>query len=184
MCAYVKRIRPGAGGRIYVQIAASPKSLEPTACRAFNRTFGGRGMSVDRMAETGRPYCGYTKSSSSYSIRLGVFAFGHKSGRTTGSAFCRSFQPGHGSSATFSGSRYRYWTRPGKRSRSPGPALGMTPERPDPALSETALDATDYRVQDRVEIRTFLDEHARLRTGHPTSRTPLGDTSQRLTEPP
>jgi hypothetical protein len=48
------------------------------------------------MAETGRPYCGYTKSSSSYTIRLGVFGSGHKSGRTTGRADCRSFHAGHG----------------------------------------------------------------------------------------
>jgi hypothetical protein len=101
VCAYVKRVRPGVGGRIYVQIAASPKFLKLTACSAFNRTFGGRRISVNRMAETGRPYCGYTKRSSSYTIRLALFASGHKSGRTTGRAYCRSFHPGHGFNRDF-----------------------------------------------------------------------------------
>ena len=39
VCQYTKRF---GKGRVYVEIAVSPVSLEPTACSAFNRTFGGR----------------------------------------------------------------------------------------------------------------------------------------------
>jgi hypothetical protein len=79
-----------------VEIAVSPVSLEPTACRAFNasftgRRFGGRAPILPR--GTGRPHCDFNKIGSSYRIELGVFATPHTG---TGRAFCRSFHPGHG----------------------------------------------------------------------------------------
>lgn len=90
VCAYTKRV--GSRGRVYVQMAASPKSLESTACSAFNGGFGGRRIPpVGRMG-TGHVYCRWNKNGSSYTIKFGVFA----SSRTTGLAFCRSFHPGHG----------------------------------------------------------------------------------------
>ena len=90
VCAYTKR---GASeGRVYVEMAVTPKSLEPTACRAFNGGFSGRRIPpVGRMG-TGHVYCRYSKSGSSYTIKLGAFA----SSRKTGLAFCRSFHPGRG----------------------------------------------------------------------------------------
>ena len=93
LCAYTKRV---GKGRVYVEIAVTPVSLEPTACSAFNRSFGGRsfgGRPPILPKGTGRPRCGYTKSGSSYTIKLGVFASPHTG---TGIAFCRSFHPGHG----------------------------------------------------------------------------------------
>jgi hypothetical protein len=90
VCAYTKRV--GSGGRVWVQMAVTPVSLEPRACRAFNGGFGGRRLPpVGRMG-TGHVYCGYAKSGSSYTIQFGVFA----SSRSTGLAFCRSFHPGNG----------------------------------------------------------------------------------------
>jgi hypothetical protein len=90
VCAYTKRI--GSGGRVYVQMAVTPVSLEPATCSAFNGRFGGRRIPpVGRMG-TGHVYCGYSKSGSSYTIKFGVFA----SSRATGLAFCRSFPPGQG----------------------------------------------------------------------------------------
>jgi hypothetical protein len=41
---------------------------------------------------TGRVYCGYRKSGSSYTITFGFYA----SGRRTGLAFCRAFHPPNG----------------------------------------------------------------------------------------
>ncbi len=90
VCAYTKRV--GSGGRVYVQMAATPRSLEPTACSAFNGGFGGRRIPVVGRMGTGHVYCRWNKIRSSYTIKLGVFA----SSRTTGLAFCRSFDPGHG----------------------------------------------------------------------------------------
>ena len=93
VCAYTKRF---GKGRVYVEIAVSPVSLEPTACSAFNRSFGGRSFGRNPPslpAGTGRPHCGYNKIGSSYRIELGVFATPHTG---TGRAFCRSFHPGHG----------------------------------------------------------------------------------------
>ncbi|MGN6431467.1 MAG: hypothetical protein ACTHNB_12165 [Gaiellaceae bacterium] len=90
VCAYTKRV--GSGGRVYVQMAVTPVSLEPTACSRFNGGFGGRRIPpVGRMG-TGHVYCGYRKSGSSYTITFGVFA----SSRLTGLAFCRSLHPGSG----------------------------------------------------------------------------------------
>jgi len=93
VCAYTKRF---GRGRVYVEIAVSPVSLEPTACRAFNASFGGRsfgGRAPILPRGTGRPHCDYNKSGASYRIELGVFASPHTG---TGRAFCRSFHPGHG----------------------------------------------------------------------------------------
>lgn len=42
VCAYTKRV--GSRGRVYVQMAATPRSLEPTACSAFNASFGDEGF--------------------------------------------------------------------------------------------------------------------------------------------
>jgi hypothetical protein len=90
VCAYTKRV--GSVGRVYVQMAVTPVSLEPATCSAFNGRFGGRRIPpVGRMG-TGHVYCGYSKSGSSYTIKFGVFA----SSRATGLAFCRSFPPGQG----------------------------------------------------------------------------------------
>ena len=90
VCAYTKP--EGSGGRVYVEMAVTPTSLEPTACRAFNGDFNGQRIPpVGRMG-TGHVYCRYSKSGSSSTIKLGVFA----SSRPTGLAFCRSFDPGHG----------------------------------------------------------------------------------------
>ncbi len=88
--AYTKERR--LGGRVYVQMAATPRSLEPTACGAFNGGFGGRRIPVVGRMGTGHLYCRWNKIGSSYTIKLGVFA----SSRTTGLAFCRSFHPGDG----------------------------------------------------------------------------------------
>jgi hypothetical protein len=90
VCTYTKRV--GAGGRVYVGMAVTPRSLKSTVCSAFNKGFGGRRIpTVGRMG-TGHVYCRYNKNGSSYTIKLGVFA----SSRRTGLAFCRSFHPGHG----------------------------------------------------------------------------------------
>jgi hypothetical protein len=93
VCQYTKRF---GRGRVYVEVAVSPASLEPTACSAFNRSFRGRafgGKAPSLPAGTGRPHCDFNKIGSSYRIELGVFASPHTG---TGRAFCRSFQPGHG----------------------------------------------------------------------------------------
>src|SRR6476646_5419041 len=93
VCVYTKRF---GRGRVYVEIAVSPVSLEPTACSAFNASFGGRSFSGRGLllpTGTGRPHCAYNKTGSSYRIELGVFASPHTG---TGRAFCRSFHPGHG----------------------------------------------------------------------------------------
>jgi hypothetical protein len=93
VCVYTKRF---GRGRVYVEIAVSPVSLEPTACSAFNASFGGRSFSGRALIlprGTGRPHCAYNKSGSGYRIELGVFASPHTG---TGRAFCRSFHPGHG----------------------------------------------------------------------------------------
>src|ERR1700746_2117 len=65
VCAYTKRF---GRGRVYVEIAVSPVSLEPTACTAFNasfrgRRFGGRAPILPR--GTGRPHCDFNKIGSS-----------------------------------------------------------------------------------------------------------------------
>jgi hypothetical protein len=90
VCAYTKNV--GSGGRVYVQLAATPKSLQSTACSAFNAAFGGRSVPVAGKMGTGHVYCRWNKIGSSYTIKSGVFA----SSRKTGVAFCRSFHPGHG----------------------------------------------------------------------------------------
>jgi hypothetical protein len=93
VCAYTKRF---GRGRVYVEISVSPVSLKPTACSAFNRSFGGRssgGSAPILPRPTGRPHCDYNKIGPSYRIELGVFAAPHTG---TGRAFCRSFHPGHG----------------------------------------------------------------------------------------
>jgi hypothetical protein len=90
LCAYTKRV--GSRGRVYVQMAVTPKSQEPTACSAFNDGFGGRKIPMVGRMGTGHVYCRWNKNGSSSTIKLGVFA----SSRTTGLAFCRSFHPGHG----------------------------------------------------------------------------------------
>ena len=93
VCVYTKRF---GKGRVYVEIAVSPGSLESTACRAFNASFGGRsfdGRGTLLPLGTGRPHCDFNKIGSSYRIELGVFASPHTG---TGRAFCRSFHPGHG----------------------------------------------------------------------------------------
>jgi len=90
VCTYTKRF---GKGRVYVEIAVSPVSLEPSVCSAFNASFGGRKMPSILPAGTGRPHCDFNKNGSSYMIELGVFASPHTG---TGSAFCRSFHPGHG----------------------------------------------------------------------------------------
>jgi hypothetical protein len=98
VCAYTKRV---GRGRVYVELSITPVSLEPTACRAFNVRFGGRrfGGSPPILPRTGRPHCGYTKSGSSSTIRLGVFSTPHTG---AGRAFCRSFHPGRGFKRDFS----------------------------------------------------------------------------------
>jgi hypothetical protein len=93
VCTYTKRV---GTGRVYVEIAVSPVSLEPAACSAFNRSFGGRrfgGGQAILPAGTGRPHCDFNKIRPSYRIEVGVFASPHTG---TGRAFCRSFHPGHG----------------------------------------------------------------------------------------
>src|SRR3954452_19964363 len=55
VCAYTKRV--GSGNRVWVQIAVTPVSLEPTACSASNGGFSGRRLPpVGRMG-TGHVYC-------------------------------------------------------------------------------------------------------------------------------
>ena len=90
VCTYAKRV--GSGGRVYVEMAVTPVSLEPTACSAFNGGFGGRRIPTVGRIGTGHVYCRYNKIGSSYTIKLGAFA----SSRKTGLAFCHSFHPGHG----------------------------------------------------------------------------------------
>jgi hypothetical protein len=68
VCAYTKRV--GSGGRVWVQMAVTPVSLEPTACRAFNGGFGGRRLPPVGRTGTGHVYCGYAKSGSSYTIQF------------------------------------------------------------------------------------------------------------------
>jgi hypothetical protein len=88
VCAFAKR---ASGGRVYVEMAVTPKSQKPTACSAFNGIFGGRSIPPVGKMGTGHVYCRFSKSGASHTIKLGVFA----SNRTTGLAFCRSFRPGH-----------------------------------------------------------------------------------------
>jgi hypothetical protein len=91
VCTYTKHF---GSGRVYVEIAVSPVSLEPKACSGFNATFGGRNFGPPILPRgTGRPHCDYNKNGSSYRIEVGVFATPHTG---TGRAFCRSFHPGHG----------------------------------------------------------------------------------------
>jgi hypothetical protein len=93
VCAFTKRV---GKGRVYIEISVSPTSLEPAACSAFNRSFGGRsfgGRAPTLPAGTGRPYCDFNKIGQGYRIELGVFATPHTG---TGRAFCRSFHPCHG----------------------------------------------------------------------------------------
>ena len=93
VCAYTKHF---GNGRVYAEISVSPASLEPTACDAFNASFGGRsfgGRAPILPRGTGPPHCDYNKIGSSYRIELGVFASPHTG---TGRAFCRSFHPGRG----------------------------------------------------------------------------------------
>jgi len=93
VCAYTKRV---GKGRVYVEISVSPVSLKPTACSAFNHSFGGRsfgGSAPVLPRPMGRPHCDFNKNGPSSRIELGVFASPHTG---TGSAFCRSFHPGHG----------------------------------------------------------------------------------------
>lgn len=90
VCTYTK---PFGKGRVYVEIAVSPVSMESSVCSAFNARFGGRKMPPKLPAGTGRPHCDYNKNGSSYTIKLGVFASPHTG---TGRAFCRSFHPGTG----------------------------------------------------------------------------------------
>src|SRR5262249_39687127 len=85
VCQYTKRF---GKGRVYAEIAVSPVSLEPAACSAFNRSFGGQSFGRNPPslpAGTGRPHCGYNKIRSSYRIEVGVFASPHTG---TGHAFC------------------------------------------------------------------------------------------------
>jgi hypothetical protein len=93
VCGYTKRF---GRGRVYAELSVSPVSLKPTACSAFNRSFGGRsfgGSGATLPRPMGRPHCDFNKIGPSYRIELGVFAAPHTG---TGSAFCRSFHPGHG----------------------------------------------------------------------------------------
>ncbi|MFL5943713.1 MAG: hypothetical protein ACJ75L_10665 [Gaiellaceae bacterium] len=93
ICVFTKRF---GKGRVYAEVAVSPRSLKPKACSAFNAIFGGGsfgGSAPILPRGTGRPHCDYTKSGSSYRIELGVFTSPHTG---TGRAFCRSFHPGHG----------------------------------------------------------------------------------------
>ena len=93
VCEYAKRF---GRGRVYVEISVSPVSLESTACRAFNASFGGRsvgGHPPILPPGTGRPHCDFNKIGASYRIEVGVFASPHTG---TGRAFCRSFHPGYG----------------------------------------------------------------------------------------
>jgi hypothetical protein len=93
VCAYTKRF---GKGHVYVEIAVSPKSLQQTACSAFNAHFGGRsfgGSAPVLPRGTGRPHCDYNKIGPSSRIEVGVFASPHTG---TGRAFCRSFHPGPG----------------------------------------------------------------------------------------
>ena len=90
VCQYTKRF---GKGRVYVEIAVSPGSLESSACSAFNSSFGGQSLDGSLPAGTGRPHCDFNKVGSSYRIEVGVFASPHTG---TGRAFCRSFHPGHG----------------------------------------------------------------------------------------
>jgi hypothetical protein len=93
VCAFTK---PFGKGRIYAELSVSPVSLKPTACSAFNRTFGGRslgGRAPSLPRGTGRPHCDFNKIRSSYKLELGIFASPHTG---AGRAFCRSFHPGDG----------------------------------------------------------------------------------------
>ena len=93
VCAFTKRFD---AGRVYAELSVSPVSLQPTACSAFNRSFGGRrlgGAAPTLPPGTGRPHCDFNKIGPSYRIELGVFASPHTG---TGRGFCRSFHPGHG----------------------------------------------------------------------------------------
>ena len=93
VCQYAKAV---GKGRVYVEIAVSPKSMEPSACSAFNAVFGG--VSFGKNAPslppgTGRPQCDFNKVGSSFRIEVGVLAVRHTG---TGRAFCRTFHPGNG----------------------------------------------------------------------------------------
>jgi len=70
VCVYTK---PFGRGRVYAELAVSPMSLKPTACRAFNASFGGRsfgGRAPVLPRGTGRPHCDYNKIGSSYRIEV------------------------------------------------------------------------------------------------------------------
>jgi hypothetical protein len=76
VCAYTKRV---GKGRVYMEIAVSRVSLEPTACSAFNASFGvRRRLHQERVVVQHRTRCVHVPHTG------------------TGRAFCRSFHPGHG----------------------------------------------------------------------------------------
>jgi hypothetical protein len=89
VCTYTKHV---GSGSVYVEMAVTPVSMEPTACSDFNGGFGGRSIPTAGKMGTGHVYCRWNKLESSSTSKLGVFA----SSRTTGVAFCRSFDPGPG----------------------------------------------------------------------------------------
>jgi hypothetical protein len=91
VCTYTKRF---GDGHIYAELSVSPRSLKPTACAAFQRSFGGRNFGAPILPRgTGRPHCDFNKIRSSYKLELGIFASPHTG---AGRAFCRSFHPGDG----------------------------------------------------------------------------------------
>ena len=91
VCTYMKRV--ASGGRVWLSMAVSPADLEPDPCEVFNSRFHGRWIPPEPgRIGTGRVYCGYRKSGSSYTITFGFYA----SGRATGIAFCRAFHPPNG----------------------------------------------------------------------------------------
>jgi hypothetical protein len=89
VCTYAKDV---GSGSVYVEMAVTPVSLKPTACRDVNRSFGGQSIPTEGMMGTGHVYCRWNELESSSTIKLGVFA----SSRATGRAFCGSFNPGRG----------------------------------------------------------------------------------------
>jgi hypothetical protein len=90
VCAFSKRT--GSAGTVYIEMAVSPKSLEPKACGAFNARFRGREIPMNGKLGTGHAYCRYNDRTATSFLEIGAFA----SSEATGTAFCRTFHPGDG----------------------------------------------------------------------------------------
>ena len=79
-------------GRVWVEMAVSPRSLEPQACSDLQQHFGGVPFTLNGKVGTGHVYCRWNDITDTYEKEIGILA----SDGTTASDFCRTFDPGPG----------------------------------------------------------------------------------------